>query len=117
MPRTPACRARSKVRSTPAEICVSTVFPSETIWLLIRSASLRKSSTFERAWLRWSVERERRGVPLHLLEKLSPVERAVFLLREVFGFEFVEIAIEKSEDNCRQIAVRARRHVEDRQPG
>jgi len=47
---------------------------------------------------------------LVLLESLSPVERAVFLLREVFGYDYDEIArvVGKSEDNCRQIAVRAR---------
>jgi RNA polymerase sigma-70 factor, ECF subfamily len=52
---------------------------------------------------------------LHLLEKLSPVERAVFLLREVFDYPFEEIAaiVGKSADNCRQILVRARRHVDD----
>jgi RNA polymerase sigma-70 factor, ECF subfamily len=55
---------------------------------------------------------------LVLLESLSPVERAVFLLREVFGFGYDEIAgmVHKSEDNCRQIAARARRHVEARRP-
>jgi RNA polymerase sigma-70 factor (ECF subfamily) len=55
---------------------------------------------------------------LVLLERLSPVERAVFLLRDVFDFAFDEIAdiVGKSEDNCRQIAVRARRHVQDRKP-
>jgi RNA polymerase sigma-70 factor, ECF subfamily len=55
---------------------------------------------------------------LVLLESLSPVERAVFLLREVFGFPYDEIAgmVHKSEDNCRQIAARARRHVEARRP-
>jgi RNA polymerase sigma-70 factor, ECF subfamily len=55
---------------------------------------------------------------LVLLESLSPVERAVFLLREVFGFDYGEIAamVHKTEDNCRQIAVRARRHVEARRP-
>ncbi len=55
---------------------------------------------------------------LVLLERLSPVERAVFLLRDVFDFTFDEIAdiVGKSEDNCRQIAVRARRHVQDRKP-
>lgn len=53
---------------------------------------------------------------LVLLESLSPVERAVFLLREVFGFEFSEIAevVEKSEANSRQIFSRARRHLADR---
>jgi RNA polymerase sigma-70 factor (ECF subfamily) len=55
---------------------------------------------------------------LVLLERLNPVERAVFLLRDVFDFGFDEIAdiVGKSEDNCRQIAVRARRHVQDRKP-
>jgi RNA polymerase sigma-70 factor (ECF subfamily) len=55
---------------------------------------------------------------LVLLESLSPVERAVFLLREVFDYEYEEIAavVEKSEDNCRQIAVRARRQVEAKKP-
>src|SRR6266516_3023596 len=48
---------------------------------------------------------------LVLLESLSPVERAVFLLREVFDYGYDEIAavVGKSEENCRQIAVRARR--------
>jgi RNA polymerase sigma-70 factor (ECF subfamily) len=55
---------------------------------------------------------------LVVLETLSPVERAVFLLREVFGYEYDEIAriVGKSEANCRQIAVRARRHVDARRP-
>src|SRR5207248_8223392 len=55
---------------------------------------------------------------LVLLESLSPVERAVFLLREVFDYPYDEIAqtIGKSEDNTRQLAVRARRHVEDGMP-
>src|SRR5262245_5979881 len=55
---------------------------------------------------------------LVLLERLSPVERAVFLLRDVFDFGFDEIAaiVGKSEANCRQIAVRARRRVRDRTP-
>jgi RNA polymerase sigma-70 factor (ECF subfamily) len=50
---------------------------------------------------------------LLVLERLSPVERAVFLLRDVFAYEFGEIAeiVGKSEANCRQLAVRARRHV------
>ncbi|HEX6673683.1 MAG TPA: RNA polymerase sigma-70 factor [Actinomycetes bacterium] len=55
---------------------------------------------------------------LVLLERLSPVERAVFLLREVFGYDYDEIArvVGKREDNARQIAVRARRHVEAGRP-
>ena len=55
---------------------------------------------------------------LVLLESLSPVERAVFLLREVFDYGYDEIAriVGKSEDNCRQIAVRARRQIDARKP-
>jgi RNA polymerase sigma-70 factor (ECF subfamily) len=50
---------------------------------------------------------------LLLLERLSPLERAVFVLREVFGFGFDEIAsaVGRSEAACRQLAVRARRHM------
>jgi RNA polymerase sigma-70 factor, ECF subfamily len=50
---------------------------------------------------------------LLLLERLSPLERAVFVLREVFGFDFPEIAkaVERSEAACRQLAVRSRRHM------
>jgi RNA polymerase sigma-70 factor (ECF subfamily) len=55
---------------------------------------------------------------LVLLESLTPVERAVFILREVFNHGYGEIAsiVGKSEDNCRQIAVRARRQVEAKKP-
>jgi RNA polymerase sigma-70 factor, ECF subfamily len=55
---------------------------------------------------------------LVLLESLSPVERAVFLLREVFGYGYDEIGrvVGKTEDNCRQLAARARRHVEAKKP-
>src|SRR5687767_6239455 len=55
---------------------------------------------------------------LVLLESLTPVERAVFLLREVFDYGYDEIAavVGKSEENCRQIAVRARRQVEAKRP-
>jgi RNA polymerase sigma-70 factor (ECF subfamily) len=55
---------------------------------------------------------------LVLLETLSPIERAVFLLREVFDYGYDEIArvVGKSEANCRQIAARARRHIESRKP-
>jgi RNA polymerase sigma-70 factor (ECF subfamily) len=55
---------------------------------------------------------------LVLLESLSPVERAVFLLREVFEYGYEEIAriVERSEENCRQLYVRARRHVDEGRP-
>ena len=55
---------------------------------------------------------------LVLLERLAPVERAVFLLREVFDYDYAEIAdvVGKSEDNCRQILTRARRRVAVERP-
>jgi RNA polymerase sigma-70 factor (ECF subfamily) len=51
---------------------------------------------------------------LLLLERLSPLERVVFVLREVFGFGFVEVAaaVGRSEGACRQVAGRARRHMD-----
>src|SRR5215212_4796026 len=55
---------------------------------------------------------------LTLLERLTPVERAAYLLREVFGYEYVEIAriIERTEVNARQLVTRARKHLEAARP-
>ena len=55
---------------------------------------------------------------LLLLERLSPLERAVFVLREVFGFGFPEIAsaVGRSQAACRQLAARARRHMDEGRP-
>ncbi|MGP3988222.1 RNA polymerase sigma factor SigJ [Streptomyces sp. 3N207] len=55
---------------------------------------------------------------LVVLESLSPLERAVFVLREAFGFPYAEIAetLERSEAAVRQLAGRARRHVAERRP-
>jgi RNA polymerase sigma-70 factor (ECF subfamily) len=52
---------------------------------------------------------------LLVLERLKPVERAVFLLHDVFDYGYGEVAeiVGRSEDNCRQLAVRARRHVRE----
>jgi RNA polymerase sigma-70 factor (ECF subfamily) len=55
---------------------------------------------------------------LVLLESLSPEQRAALLLRDVFEYDYAEIAeiVGKSETNARQLATRARRHVEERRP-
>jgi RNA polymerase sigma-70 factor, ECF subfamily len=53
-----------------------------------------------------------------VLERLSPLERAAFLLHDVFGLEFTEVAraIGREETACRQLAVRARSHIEQGRP-
>jgi RNA polymerase sigma-70 factor, ECF subfamily len=55
---------------------------------------------------------------LVLLERLTPVERAAYLLREAFGYPYADIAdiIEQSETNSRQLVSRARRHLEADRP-
>jgi RNA polymerase sigma-70 factor, ECF subfamily len=55
---------------------------------------------------------------LVVLETLSPLERAVFVLREVFDYGYAEIgeALGRSEESCRQLAARARRHMDERRP-
>jgi RNA polymerase sigma-70 factor (ECF subfamily) len=55
---------------------------------------------------------------LLLLERLTPLERAVFLLHDVFGYEYDETAriVDRSAVNCRQVAHRARQHVESGRP-
>jgi RNA polymerase sigma-70 factor, ECF subfamily len=82
------------------------VYPGE--WLpepLVEDESVRHAETADSLSLTF----------LHLLEKLSPVERAVFLLREVFDYPYDEVAriVGKSPDNCRQILTRAHRHVRE----
>jgi RNA polymerase sigma-70 factor (ECF subfamily) len=55
---------------------------------------------------------------LVLLESLSPLERAVFVLREAFGFPYAQIAavLDRAEPAVRQLAGRARRHIEEKRP-
>jgi RNA polymerase sigma-70 factor (ECF subfamily) len=58
------------------------------------------------------------SLSLAMLESLSPEQRAVLLLHDVFDYRYAEIAaiVGKSEDNVRQLATRARRHVAQRRP-
>jgi len=55
---------------------------------------------------------------LHLLERLDPVERAAFLLREVFGHDYVDVAatLDRSEANCRQVVHRAKERLDPDRP-
>jgi RNA polymerase sigma-70 factor (ECF subfamily) len=88
----------------------------------LRSARARRE-TYPGPWLPEPIVTDSRpdddSVSMALLvtlESLSPVERAVFLLHDVFDYGYDEIAeiVGKSRDNCRQLALRARRHVEAR---
>ncbi len=97
----------------------------------MRSARVRRES-YVGTWLPEPVVVDLRGNPeqmaelsdslsmafLILLESLTPVERAVFLLREVFDYDYEDIAqiMDKSQANCRQIFGRARRHIDAHQP-
>src|SRR5690349_17782798 len=90
----------------------------------LRSARARRE-TYVGPWLPEPVLTDSRpddeSVSMALLvtlEALSPVERAVFLLHDVFDYGYDEIAeiVGKTRENCRQLAVRARRHVEARRP-
>ncbi len=95
---------------------------------VLRSARVRREA-YEGSWLPeplveaeapLAVETEETVslAMLVLLERLSPVERAVFVLRESFDVDFETVAsiVGKSEANTRQILVRARRRVEDDRP-
>ena len=90
----------------------------------LRSARARRE-TYLGPWLPEPVVTDSRpdddSVSMALLitlESLTPVERAVFLLHDVFDYGYDEIAeiVGKSRDNCRQLALRARRHVDEHRP-
>lgn len=55
---------------------------------------------------------------LHVMETLSPTERAAYLLRKVFNYDYLEISsiLEKSEANCRQLVSRAESHIQSERP-
>src|SRR5215211_4426077 len=88
----------------------------------LRSARARRE-TYPGSWLPEPIVTDSRpddeSVSMALLitlESLNPVERAVFLLHDVFDYGYDEIAeiVGKTRENCRQLALRARRHVEAR---
>lgn len=90
----------------------------------LRSARARRE-TYVGPWLPEPIVTDSRpddeSVSMALLvtlESLTPVERAVFLLHDVFDYGYDEIAeiVGKSRENCRQLALRSRRHVEARRP-
>jgi RNA polymerase sigma-70 factor (ECF subfamily) len=91
-------------------------------------ATRRRRETYVGAWLpepilsddadpahRLEVDEAVSIALLAVLQRLSPAERAVYLLRETFGYDYGEIAVivGKSEVSCRQLFSRARRHVAD----
>jgi RNA polymerase sigma-70 factor (ECF subfamily) len=124
-----------RYEATPAEPASPRAFLSATVTRIsidvLRSAR-RRRETYAGPWfpeplLTDPYEDPQRSAELAdtvsmaallLLERLSPLERAVFVLREVFGFGFPEIApaVGRSEAACRQLAVRARRHMDDGRP-
>ena len=97
----------------------------------LRSARVRREE-YVGSWLPEPVVDEReRGTPDHaelseslsmafllILETLSPVDRAVFLLREVFEYGYDDISgiVGRTEDNCRQIFARAKQRIEAGKP-
>jgi RNA polymerase sigma-70 factor, ECF subfamily len=93
------------------------------LWLDQIKSARRQRETYVGPWLPDPVleeeEEEDITLPLMLaLERLSPLERAAFLLHDVFGIDFEEVAvtIQRSPAACRQLAARARAHVRDARP-
>jgi RNA polymerase sigma-70 factor (ECF subfamily) len=100
------------LRSTVTRLCLDQL-----------KSARRQRETYIGPWLPDPVveedEVEDVTLPLMLaLERLSPLERAAFLLHDVFGLEFEEVAsaIQRDSAACRQLAARARSHVRDARP-
>ena len=100
------------LRSTVTRLCLDQL-----------KSARRQRETYVGPWLPDPVveedEQDDVTLPLMLaLERLSPLERAAFLLHDVFGLGFEEVAatIQRDEAACRQLAARARAHVREARP-
>jgi len=100
------------LRSTVTRLCLDQL-----------KSARRQRETYIGPWLPDPVveedEQDDVTLPLMLaLERLSPLERAAFLLHDVFGLGFEEVAatIQRDEAACRQLAARARAHVREARP-
>ena len=100
------------LRSTVTRLCLDQL-----------KSARRQRETYVGPWLPDPVveedEQDDVTLPLMLaLERLSPLERAAFLLHDVFGLGFEEVAatIQRDEAACRQLAARARTHVREARP-
>lgn len=109
---------RDEVREPEAFLCRTVT----RLCLDLLKSAHRQRETYIGPWLPDPmVEEEVEDVTLPLmlvLERLSPLERAAFLLHDVFGLEFKEIAevIQRDAAACRQLATRARVHVRKSRP-
>lgn len=110
---------RSDVREPEAFLCRTVT----RLCLDQLKSARRQRETYLGPWLPDPVVEEEAGedvtLPLMLaLERLSPLERAAFLLHDVFGLEFEEVAATLQRDSaaCRQLAARARTHVREARP-
>jgi RNA polymerase sigma-70 factor (ECF subfamily) len=110
---------RSEVRVPEAFLCRTVT----RLCLDQLKSARRQRETYVGPWLPdpvlEEVEEEDVTLPLMLaLERLSPLERAAFLLHDVFGLEFEEVAatIQRDPAACRQLAARARTHVREARP-
>src|SRR3954453_21833279 len=121
-----ACVRRASAGELDNERAFMTTVTTRLAIDVLRSARVRRE-TYVGSWLPEPLVEDPDVVEadesvslaaLVLLERLSPVERAVFVLRESFDFSFAEIAaiVDRSEDNCRQILTRARRRLADERP-
>ena len=104
--------AEAFLRSTVTRLCLDQL-----------KSARRQRETYVGPWLPDPVveedEQDDVTLPLMLaLERLSPLERAAFLLHDVFGLGFEEVAatIQRDEAACRQLAARARTHVREARP-